>query len=62
MQTQEYSTNKTEIEKVFMWIQNILCLLAAKKTVQDPESTSREGAFRGRIMTDFRGLIKMDAC
>jgi len=39
----------------------MLYLLAAKKTVADPESSSREGAFRGRIMADFRGLIKMDA-
>ena len=44
-----------------MWIENILCLLAAKKTVQDPESTAREGAFRARIRADFHGLINMDA-
>lgn len=38
-----------------------MCLLSAKRTIADPESTSRDGAFRGRIMADFRGLIKMDA-
>lgn len=61
MQAKEYSSNKEQVEKVFNWVENILYLLAAKKTAADPESSSREGAFRGRIMTDFIGLINMDA-
>ena len=35
MQNIEYQTNSKEISKIFEWIQTILCLLQAKRTVQD---------------------------
>jgi hypothetical protein len=46
MKVKEYKNSEEAVNKVFDWIMNILCLLAAKKTVADPESTGKEDAFR----------------
>jgi hypothetical protein len=39
---------------------NILDLLEAKKSVANPESTGKEDLFRRNIMTNFKGLVKLD--
>ena len=56
----EYSSNQEAVERAFVWIMNILDLLEAKKSVANPESTGKEDLFRRNIMTNFKGLVKLD--
>ena len=60
MKIKEYSSNQVAIERAFEWIMNILDLLEAKKSVANPESTHKEDIFRKNIMTNFKGLVKLD--
>lgn len=53
--------NKEQIAKIFVWVENILDLLAAKKTVANPESTGKEDKFKQEVFSNFKGLVNMDA-